>query len=374
MSLFKPLKLPRWATGVTAEITEPSEGKKDVGYVDERPTFGSFNWFLNVIYNWLEFFLTFRHQRQTNIPYLAITLGLPRSTGRGHTVTVGSDPTACAFDGRYIWVLNSASLTISLVDPLTMAIAYTVSLAAYDVVYHIIFDGTFIWVSAAASAVGKLVKINPTSRSIVNVVTVDNFPDGMCADTGFIWVAIRNEDEVLKIDLSDDSIAATISVGTDPTRLCSDGEYIWVATRGSGAAGYGVVNKIKIADDTVSAINVGEIGDTNILAGIAYDGRRVWVANTSQDKIFAIDVISDAVGSALAIGTAGNGTYELLFDGHYLRVGTYTVSAIYRINVDALEVIDYVVAGDNASGMTIDGSHVWVACAGPNWVQKLIVL
>jgi hypothetical protein len=45
-------KLPRWATGVTAGITEPLEGKKDIGWVaSEKPPAQYFNWILKTIYD-----------------------------------------------------------------------------------------------------------------------------------------------------------------------------------------------------------------------------------------------------------------------------------------------------------------------------------
>lgn len=52
MAFDLPNKLPRWADN-GGTISEPSEGKKDVGWTAEKPTFGAFNWLLNLIYNWL---------------------------------------------------------------------------------------------------------------------------------------------------------------------------------------------------------------------------------------------------------------------------------------------------------------------------------
>lgn len=47
----KPAKLPRWAT--TGTKTEPTEGKKDSGYItSEKPSAQVFNWILNTIYLW----------------------------------------------------------------------------------------------------------------------------------------------------------------------------------------------------------------------------------------------------------------------------------------------------------------------------------
>lgn len=48
-------KLPKWATSGSADIVEPSEGKKDIGWVGkgEKPPHETFNWLLNQTYKWL---------------------------------------------------------------------------------------------------------------------------------------------------------------------------------------------------------------------------------------------------------------------------------------------------------------------------------
>lgn len=54
--MAKPDKYPRWAD-VGGSITEPSSGKKDVGWVvAEKPPAQYFNWLLNLIYLWIVWF------------------------------------------------------------------------------------------------------------------------------------------------------------------------------------------------------------------------------------------------------------------------------------------------------------------------------
>jgi len=49
----KPADLPQWADGGSAQITEPSAGKKALGWVKEKPAFAFFNWFWNLAYQWI---------------------------------------------------------------------------------------------------------------------------------------------------------------------------------------------------------------------------------------------------------------------------------------------------------------------------------
>ena len=46
----KPTTLPQWAT--TGTVTEPSAGKKALGWIAEKPPFAYMNWLLNLIYQW----------------------------------------------------------------------------------------------------------------------------------------------------------------------------------------------------------------------------------------------------------------------------------------------------------------------------------
>lgn len=53
--MAKPNKVPTWATDGGAEITEPSIGKRAVGWILERPAYQYFNWLFNAIGTWLGF-------------------------------------------------------------------------------------------------------------------------------------------------------------------------------------------------------------------------------------------------------------------------------------------------------------------------------
>ena len=52
----KPASLPRWATDAGADITEPLEPKKDIGWeASEKPPREYFNWWQNLVYEWTEY-------------------------------------------------------------------------------------------------------------------------------------------------------------------------------------------------------------------------------------------------------------------------------------------------------------------------------
>ena len=55
--MSRPSEYPRWATGVSAVNTEPTEEHKDTGWlVKEKPPAQIFNWFMSLIYQWIVWF------------------------------------------------------------------------------------------------------------------------------------------------------------------------------------------------------------------------------------------------------------------------------------------------------------------------------
>lgn len=54
--MARPSAVPRWADGVSAQILEPSSGKKDSGWTVEQPSHETLNWWMNAVYQWQQHF------------------------------------------------------------------------------------------------------------------------------------------------------------------------------------------------------------------------------------------------------------------------------------------------------------------------------
>jgi hypothetical protein len=62
----KPTTLPRWASDVTAAITEPNEGQKNTGWVTaQRPPHQYFNWWMRLVYFWIQWLDGFLNEAHT---------------------------------------------------------------------------------------------------------------------------------------------------------------------------------------------------------------------------------------------------------------------------------------------------------------------
>lgn len=51
--MARPTQLPEWATGVSAEVVEPSAAKKLLGWVVEKPAHQFFNWWQELVHDWI---------------------------------------------------------------------------------------------------------------------------------------------------------------------------------------------------------------------------------------------------------------------------------------------------------------------------------
>lgn len=103
MPVTKPTNLGRWATDGTAPITEPAEGKKDVGWaVDEKPAAQYFNWFWNIAYKWFTYLDDLSNQVWT---WTAAHTFLPSTTTPAINVTANASGSA----GHGIATVSSAA-------------------------------------------------------------------------------------------------------------------------------------------------------------------------------------------------------------------------------------------------------------------------
>lgn len=100
----KPTSLPRWATGGGAGVTEPTEGKKDTGWLFlERPAHEYLNWLLNLVYLWVVYLDDIANIAWTwtvaHIFQRGITVTQATTNGAGVTATGNGTGVGGAFTG-----------------------------------------------------------------------------------------------------------------------------------------------------------------------------------------------------------------------------------------------------------------------------------
>lgn len=137
-----------------------------------------------------------------------------------------------------------------------------------------------------------------------------------------------------------------VQIGNGPSAFAFDGTRLWVANSG---------------DNTVQAIDPAtwQVGTpikfSNTPGALAFDGKRVWVAFEKDSVVQYIDPATDQVGERISIDGPPS---ALAFDGKQLWVASSR--AIQAIDTTTLQMSKTIMVDYYPSSLTFDGSRVWV--------------
>ncbi len=191
-------------------------------------------------------------------------------------VSVGRTPQALASDGTSLWVaafddgsIWKIDLESGMVDgdPIELPDAFPSAIA--------VGFGS-IWVTDVVDDV--LIRIDPTSRSVIETIAVGDSPTSVAAGEDGLWVANFNDGTVSHIDpASNSEVGVPVVVGGQPSAIAAGEGYVWVT---------------RPDDDTLIRIDpqesewtgeVFEVGDQP--QAVAIGAGSVWVANQGDDTV-----------------------------------------------------------------------------------------
>ena len=140
---------------------------------------------------------------------------LPALAPRGVASLVtsrGGGPEAVTFDGKFLWVAEQFSNTVSRLDPLTAIRLGTVDVGERPVA--LLSVGTTLWVANLGSH--TLTKLRTSDGAVVGTFKAGDGPGGLAYDGVNLWVANRNSDTIDK--MSGQGRDQRKSVAVVPTR------------------------------------------------------------------------------------------------------------------------------------------------------------
>lgn len=179
----------------------------------------------------------------------------------GSPIVVGVNPlgVAVAPDGRKVYVTNSGSHSVSVIDAAKNTVTATVDVGDYPFGVAVKPDGSKVYV---ANSVGNSVSVIDTATNKVVTVSVGSKPQG---------VAVK-----------------------------PDGTRVYVAN--SGSKGVSVI-------DTVSNSVVGTVPTDSGPYGVAVNpaGTRVYVTNSASSTVSVFDAASNAFITSILVGTTPQG-------------------------------------------------------------------
>jgi hypothetical protein len=158
-------------------------------------------------------------------------------TGREQrTVAVGWDPIFTGFGYGSLWVSNSDSGSVSVVDP---GIAKPRTIEGITRPMGVAVGDGAVWV---ASPDGPTVtRIDPDTRKVVATIPVAGIGGvsggvyHLAVGAGGVWVVDEDDQEVIRIDPRTNRVAARISLPVEPRGVTASADAVWVSVAAPGA-------------------------------------------------------------------------------------------------------------------------------------------
>lgn len=297
---------------------------------------------------------------------MILTPLLQQTIVRDPPVPVGLQPRGAAFDGRYIWVPNFGSASVTKIDAITNQVVATISNVGVRP-FACAFDGVRIWVSIFAQA--EVIAIDPVTNAIIATIDVLPGPRGLVFAQTHLWVANHGEpsagNTVQQIDPATESIVTTVVVGHSPYGLGFDGTCVWSANFGDDT-----YTQVEVATGVVVR-HVHAVGGVAPV-GVAVANGFVWGVNySSVPETTTINKIDPATGAVVASVVVGSYSEFPCFDGTHLWVPSNFQNALYKIDVTTNLVVDIVPTGMIPFGCVFDGAYVWVSNFGDGTMMKV---
>ena len=102
------------------------------------------------------------------------------------TSPVGPQPSSIAYGEGALWVTNTGDDTVTRLDP---ALGSTATIDVGSRPSAVTVGGGAVWV--ANSGDGTISRIDPVTKKVVNTIHTGNWPAGLAAQGGFLWVTVQ---------------------------------------------------------------------------------------------------------------------------------------------------------------------------------------
>ena len=216
------------------------------------------------------------------------------------TINVGDEPRGLAVspDGTLLYVANSGSDNVSVVNALSGATLTTIPVGDYPIGLALSPDGTRLY---AGNATDDSVSIIDTgSRAVIGSVRVGDYPMG---------VALSPSGDLLYVtNLYSNTVSIINTANLDDTYTRNVGQYPWgvavlpngrayISNYGNSTTALGSRNAVSVIDDSASGfayratITVSNVVDDNLMDVAATpNGNFVYVTASLTARVYRIDV------------------------------------------------------------------------------------
>ena len=304
------------------------------------------------------------------------------------TIPVGKGPKGIIYDpsNGYIYVANSNSNTVSVIDPRNNSVIATIPVGQQPTELLYVPSNGYIYVTNFWSNTVSV--INPTNNSVIKNITVGLLPVGMTYDplNGYIYVTNAFSYNVSIIDSKNNALVGNIDLGLkrmglillEPWGITYDPKtgYIYVVDDHCYNCGPNALSIIDPNNNSVIATILIEEGSINIFYnpsnGYLYltTLSSIVVYNATTTSIMAIAEISIPYEPA---GPPELNSIAYDLNNGYLYVTDFLNNTVVVIDPDNNSFIGAIKVGSNPWGIAYDpdNGYLYVTNYGSNSVSVI---
>jgi YVTN family beta-propeller protein/autotransporter-associated beta strand protein len=222
----------------------------------------------------------------------------------GSAIPVGTQPfgSAATPDGRFVYVANVVSNTVSVISADTNLVSTTIPVGARPFGIAASSDAKFAYVSNSADNTVSVID-TATNTVVGSSISVGNRPFGIAVtpNGSAVYVANNLDDSVSVIDTATKTVATIkVGVGTAPqgVAITPDGQFVYVANLSNSPIISSNVVKISTATNTVvQTISLPSGAGT---PSVTPDGKLVYVTNQADSSVTVISISTGNTDSVLS--------------------------------------------------------------------------
>ncbi len=223
-------------------------------------------------------------------------------------VDVGVGPSALAVtpDGDFVYVANSQSGNVSIIQTSDKTVIDTIDVGSLPFGVAVTPDGSHVYVANCGSNTVSV--IQTSDNTVVATVDVGGCPSGVAIpNDSSVFVANSGGNSVSVIKISDNTVVATVDVGIAPEGITvgPEGTNIYVANSGSNT-----VNIMCVEDPMCGLVTI-DVGEVPV--GIASSQNStlnlglIYVANQGSNTITIINKPFNEIEATLDVAASPTG-------------------------------------------------------------------
>jgi YVTN family beta-propeller protein len=303
-------------------------------------------------------------------------------TDPGTAISVGTAPTDVAMspDGSYVYVANSGSNSVSVIQTSDNTVATTIAITGPEKLV-VSPDGAYVYVTTWANSLAAVSIIQTSDNTVTGTIPLDHRLDGIAVspdgtaiyttyDTSYTFQDhLYVHGTVSIINAASHNLTNTVLFDDylQGVATSSDGAYLYLAISDDSDNTQGSVSVIRLSDrTTISTLAVGS--DPEDLA-VSSDGAYVYVTNYDSDTVSVIQTSDNTVAATVTVGDKPYGV-AVSPDGDYVYVANSGSTTISVIRTSDNTVVNTLTAGTSPYSLVVstNGTHLYVAAYGDNTV------